>query len=843
MSSEHLDTVKEMEVDQGSVFGGSSDHCMIFARLTDKFMSVKKQPGLKKASWAIDDNTNFSRFRQIVQQEIDDMAGVGEGVDRLSEKLTKALIKGLDGGVGKTVVLPQRSTLYPRHIVKLLKERKFLERDVKSLKCQFADSRLQVPPPSLMVARGKLDAKTTELETAMTRFARQRRGPLLNLKKCKGRRAQRKYWSFISQKAKKSGEIESLQNNQTGALMFEPEDVSQEVRRYLVKIFSGHDDDPSTGLEAGVGSGNAVAEDDVESCGGSEPALDRTIRDHEYVRKENASLPESGEDCDPVTDPSGFLDRPFTLKEVKSIIGSLGNGKAAGHDEVLNEALKEAPESFLKKLTELYNRVKDQSKAPRSWKRGRVVLVHKSGSEAEVNNYRPLTVLTAMNATYSKLLNARLTEVVERHRILGETQNGFRKGRSCSDSAFILNSVLWKRVAKRKKTHLAFLDLTKAYDSVDRSVLWKKMKKLGIGGKFLKSVQSMYEGDYVTCQSGGATTAPVYLGRGLRQGCSLSPMLFALYIVDLSRDLHASNLGVLLHKVRVSVLLFADDIVLVSDSEDGLRQLRDIVQRHVEELKMRLSITKSKVMSGSHDLWEIFEGDEIVGCLEKVLQFKYLGVETCLSPTKSASARMRKASSLASRFRGTCISLAYDGPDVVDLALSLWCNIATPSLLAGNEFTRFSKQVLDHISREQSKVGKFTLGLPSCAPTVSTPAILGIKSFKEKLYSMQLKYFVRLFNQPDDRWAKDALLDNIHGGWNSPYIEHLSTIKMEIGMTRWPMKSRDVDMALDFHFLEEMNKEIERLSLPALEPLAKRRRMDHVDETMDSKVKQILKSN
>ena len=89
--------------------------------------------------------------------------------------------------------------------------------------------------------------------------------------------------------------------------------------------------------------------------------------------------------------------------------------------------------------------------------------------------------------------------------------------------------------------------------------------------------------------------------------------------MDLSRDLHASNLGVLLHKVRVSVLLFADDIVLVSDSEDGLRQLRDIVQRHVEELKMRLSITKSKVMSGSHDLWEIFEGDEIVGCLEKVL--------------------------------------------------------------------------------------------------------------------------------------------------------------------------------------------------------------------------------
>ena len=151
---------------------------------------------------------------------------------------------------------------------------------------------------------------------------------------------------------------------------------------------------------------------------------------------------------------------------------------------MINEALKQAPESFHRHLTMLYNRVKDQSKVPKAWLRGRVVLVHKSGSESEVNNYRPVTVLTCMNATYSKILNARLVEVVERHRILGEVQNGFRKGRSGSDSAFVLNSVLWKSRSKKKKTHLAFLDLAKAYDSVDRTVLWEKLRKLGFGGKF-----------------------------------------------------------------------------------------------------------------------------------------------------------------------------------------------------------------------------------------------------------------------------------------------------------------------------------------------------------------------
>ena len=828
VSSEDFGTVQGMEVDQGAVFGGASDHNMIFARLTDQFVSVRPRPKVQKMSWSVDENTNFSKFRSVVQRELDAMPSVDQGVDQLSDGLTNALIKGLDEGVGRTVPLPERATLYPRHIVQLLKDRKMLERNVKTLRCQFASSRGQVPPPSLMVARQKLDAKTDELESAKAKFARQRRGPLLKLARCKGRRAQRKYWSFVSEKFRNSGDISSLEDKQSGALLYEPEEISLEIRGYLVKIFSGHDVDPHIDLDTGE-------EEDVEG-GLEDDGVPQGDRDHEYGVKDQAFLPNSGDDVDSATDPAGFLDRPITIAEVKSILQSLQPGKAAGHDGVINEALKQAPESFHRHLTMLYNRVKDQSLVPKSWKRGRVVLVHKSGSESDINNYRPLTVLTCMNATYSKLLNSRLTEVVERHRILGEAQNGFRKGRSGTDSAFVLNSILWKSMSKRKKTHLAFLDLAKAYDSVDRDVLWEKLRKLGFGGKFLKSLQSMYKGDYVTCQTNGATTNPVYLGRGLRQGCSLSPILFALYIVDMSRDLQASNLGILLRKVCVSVLLFADDILLISDSADGLRLLRDIVQRHVSSLKMKLSITKSKVMSSSHDVWELMEGEDVVGCLEKVLKFKYLGVETCLSPVKSASAMMKRATSLANKYRSTCIRLGRDGPDVVDLAMSLWCNIAMPSLLFGTECMRFSEQVIGEISRQQSSVGKFTLGLPSCAPNVSTPAILGLKSFKEQLYSLQLKYFVRLFNQPDDRWSKDALLDNIFGGWTSPYLNLLASIRNEVGMIRWPVSSKEVDIVLEHHFLKETNMEVERLSLPALEPLTKRRRMDHVNESLESQV-------
>ena len=133
----------------------------------------------------------------------------------------------------------------------------------------------------------------------------------------------------------------------------------------------------------------------------------------------------------------------------------------------------------------------------------------------------------------------RLAEVVEANRLLGEFQNGFRKGRRGADNIFILDTILWKASAQWKKVFLAFIDLSKAYDSVDRTILWAQMEKLGFGGKFLQSLKSMYTGDSITTVVNGLSSREVYLRRGLRQGCSLSPLLFNLYISSIGEDLAA----------------------------------------------------------------------------------------------------------------------------------------------------------------------------------------------------------------------------------------------------------------------------------------------------------------
>ena len=825
ISSEHIGTVLGMSVDEEGYFGGDSDHNMIFSSFSDKFISLRRGPLPNKQVWDVSEDTDFNKFKTIVQREMDSLGSCGPGVEGLSDGLTRALYKGLHEGVGKKILLPERATLFPKHIVALIKERKVLERALKTLKCQFASSHHQAPPTSLLVARDNLDAKTEELERAKSLFARQRRAPLVNLAKGKTRRDRKRFWTFVSRKSKKAGDIPTLQDS-TGKIRHEPGEISEGIHLYLKEIFSGSDQDTST-LPNG---------DDVDD---SEPVVDEVPhvnRDHEYGANNWGSLPEGGQGRHPTFNPSSFLDKQITVDEVQDVIKKLEFGKAAGHDEVTNEALKHAPDSFLHRLTVLFNRVKNQSVVPRAWKRGRVVLVHKKGSVCEVGNYRPITVLTAMNAIYSKVLNSRLTEVVERHNLLGEAQFGFRKGRSGADAGFTLSSVLWKSSAKRRKPHLAFLDLQKAYDSVDRSVLWAKLRKLGFGGKFLESIKSMYSGDYVTCESNGVTTNPVYLRRGLRQGCSLSPMLFALYIVDMSRDLVASRQGVTLHRVCISVILFADDIVLVGSTVQGLQLLQDIVQHHCNIMKMKLSISKSKVMSYCDRRWELRDGDEVLGCFDATMQFKYLGVETSLCPGKGARAMQKRALDLAKSYKGACLRIARDGPDIVDLALSLWQNIAIPSVLYGCESVPFSKQTMVDVARQQSCIGKFTLGLPSCAPNISSFTILGIKPFKHLLYSAQLKFYVRLSKQGDERWSKDALLDHLVGGWSSPYLKLLLNIKNEVGMDQWPISETFVDIVLDYHFVSVANEELGRLSLPAFEPVSKRMRMSHVNESDVSKV-------
>ena len=269
----------------------------------------------------------------------------------------------------------------------------------------------------------------------------------------------------------------------------------------------------------------------------------------------------------------------------------------------------------------------------------------------------------------------------------------------------------------------------------------------------------------------------------------------------------------------------------------GLRELLKIVERHCDDLKLKLSVSKSKVMSSIDDLWDLHVGEEVVGTMEQVLQFKYLGIETSLSPSKGAAAMRKRATVCANRYRAACLRLARDGPDVVDLCTTLWRNVAIPAIVFGSESVPFYESNFQELQRHQVAVGKFALGLPVSAPNASVQALLGLAPVKAIIYKAQLKFFVRLMGQGRDRWSKDALLDHLSGGWRSPYISYISTVKQEIGLVRGPVSKKQVDIVVDHHFSQACRKEVRRMGLSAMEPLPKKGRHSFICESEASEVR------
>ena len=270
----------------------------------------------------------------------------------------------------------------------------------------------------------------------------------------------------------------------------------------------------------------------------------------------------------------------------------------------------------------------------KSWKGGNVKLVHKRNDRSKLTNYRPITLTSNWHKLFARIMNARLRYVCERSGIFPEEQNGFREDRSTMDNVFTLLTLIEKAEKQKQPLHLSFIDLAKAYDTVDRMILWKKMKQLGFSESFINILKSMYNDDTLECQMGRISTGRVYLRRGLRQGCNLSPLLFSIYVQELSERLNDEGVGVRLWDQLVSHLFFADDLVLIGANPEDLSRLLTCLETWCQDFKMKVSIEKSKVISPlPNGEWPVVNLEmEYKYSLEQVEEYKYLGIEVYPSP-------------------------------------------------------------------------------------------------------------------------------------------------------------------------------------------------------------------
>ena len=249
--------------------------------------------------------------------------------------------------------------------------------------------------------------------------------------------------------------------------------------------------------------------------------------------------------------------------------------------------------------------------------------LYKDGDPEKASNYRGIALGTCVVKVLAKLLSRRLSTFAEEE-ILTEAQGGFRSERRCADQILILRGVCELRRKEKKGTYMAFLDVSKAYDTVWREGLWRKMQQYGVEEKFVRVCKGLYKGTEASVVLEGRQSRWFPVKTGLRQGCPLSPLLYTIYIMDMMKQLEERGLGVIMDGTWCGGLMYADDIVLLAETGAELQEMLDVVGHYAQEWRFRFNARKSKTMvvgASSEESWAI-SGEQ----MEEVVAFKYLGV-------------------------------------------------------------------------------------------------------------------------------------------------------------------------------------------------------------------------
>ena len=204
---------------------------------------------------------------------------------------------------------------------------------------------------------------------------------------------------------------------------------------------------------------------------------------------------------------------------------------------------------------------------PQDWKRSGLIPVPKKGNVKERSNYCTIALISHTSKVMLKILQARLQQYVNHE--LSDVQAGFCKGRWTRDQIANIRWIIEKAREFQKNTYFCFIDYAKAFDCLDHNKLWKILKEMEIPDHLTCLLRSLYAGQKATDRTEHGTTDLFQIGKGVRQGCILSPCLFYLYAEYIMRNagLEEAQAGIKMARRNINNLRYADDTTLMTVCE------------------------------------------------------------------------------------------------------------------------------------------------------------------------------------------------------------------------------------------------------------------------------------
>ena len=326
--------------------------------------------------------------------------------------------------------------------------------------------------------------------------------------------------------------------------------------------------------------------------------------------------------------PKSMFFEPVTMQEVSNIIQALKPKHSSGYDDISNKLIKELHPVILKPLTEVINRSLQEGTFPDDMKRSDTIPLYKTKEKYYTTNYRPISLLLTLSKILEKVVYKRTVKFLDKNELIYNSQYGFREKHSCVDAVMELTTEILKSKENNLHTISVFLDLSKAFDTLDPKILIKKLEKYGLRGVVLNWFESylMNRQLRVKCKvakENKTQYSSLYdVEYGAPQGSCLGPLLFLLFTNDLYLNIEHS-----------SAILFADDTTLYK-SHRNIRYLKWCIEQDLKNIsdwfranKLTLNLEKTEYMffgSRPMKIEPTLEIDNIT--LRPVESVKFLGL-------------------------------------------------------------------------------------------------------------------------------------------------------------------------------------------------------------------------
>lgn len=320
-----------------------------------------------------------------------------------------------------------------------------------------------------------------------------------------------------------------------------------------------------------------------------------------------------------------FEFREIVDLELIEILKKIEVHKASGVPRLSTFLLKCSLQKLVPQILHLMNSVIKTNVIPLSWKCAVITPLHKSGPTGIPDNYRPISVLPLMTKILEKCVHIQLSDYLERKKLLTDKQFGFRKNRSTDKAIATLLADVYNSINNNEYIKLCYIDLKKAFDTVSHNILLTKMESLGVCNRELQWFRNYLTDRFQHVTVNSTLSQGLWVECGVPQGSTLGPLLFIIYINDLTS--YITN----------NVILFADDTVVYSADKNyntavsNLQKDLDIFALWSRGSQLTINAIKSKTMTiQPHNRKSLNIKNDIKlndTILEDVSDYKYLGLK------------------------------------------------------------------------------------------------------------------------------------------------------------------------------------------------------------------------